>query len=282
MSPCDFLVVVDRLYASNCANIPYEGGRQACETAKKDARLAVWFLSQGGNWTPQDREAVYSGVVATAIAFVNLLNNMGYCGKEAGEVFRKIFGIVPFIASSTKTDYFCERTTGTPPGITCYANSENKLDGPLVAHELGHLYNAMISNNFGVETPYNELSNLIKNDFSYVDDDGVSQKLAWYEDVPEDWYIGGLPVIGKKKDGTPILGQKGDKPIKHNVSMVNRKNRWLGQTYVYSPRWMVGEEFADMFTNWVNDGFTGPAGIARNTWITNRLRTDMLLFFGPP
>lgn len=206
-------------------------------------------------------------------------------------MFLKIFGKVAYHASSEdpdgsgSTSYYCERYTLKPTGTICYADSENHLTGPLIAHELAHVYNATFSNRFpGVQTPYNELSSLATaGRFSYVDSFGVSRPLAECRQYQVLWYENGLPVIRVDRNGNPVLGTVGDKPINQWEPQLWR-NPSVGQNtnYIFSSRRLVGEEFADMFANWVYGGFTGPAGIARNTWMTNRLQADMSLIFGSP
>lgn len=235
----------------SCYSLPPEE-RIVCIDYKRLVKTGTRFLSQGRAWTSRDKDAVSDGVFWTAFAFVNLLNDMGYQEQSVSNVFVKIFGTVAFHASPTRVGYYCERYSLNPKGKICYGESENKITGPLIAHELGHVYNATISNNFPqVQTPYVKLDSLIMSQqgFNYVDSFGISHKLAEYREY----------------DGEPQLW---------------RSN--LGEKYVFSSRRLVGEEFADMFVNWVYNGFTGPAGIVRNTWMTNRLQKDMSIIFGSP
>jgi RHS repeat-associated protein len=274
-----------------CSMLP-PGERPDCEDYNQSIPKTIRFYSQGRAWTSQDKQAVYDGVVATTLAFRRLIEHMGHPPMLLGDVFAKIFGTVSFHASSVDPDndpilrsYYCERYTPEPTGVICYKDSINRVTGPLIAHELAHVYNATFSNRFpGAQTPYNALSSLITaGHFSYVDNTGVSRPLAEYRQYQAPWYINGLPVIRVDRNNNPVLGQPGDEPINHWESQLWR-NPSVGQNtnYIFSSRRLVGEEFADMFSNWVYDGFTGPAGTVRNIWMTNRLQADMSLIFGLP
>jgi len=238
----------------SCNNLPPED-REECNSA-------WWYInlySRGRSWSAKDISDIHDGVTATASAFNRLMRHMGYHHKSDGEVFRRIFGTVGFYASSNNPKWYCERYVFEKPyGVMCYKDSNNHLSGPLIAHELGHVYDATIGNTFpDIQAPSTELSSLIASPqgFKYTDSNGVEHKLAWYETVR----------VGKEW-----------------VTQLNRENRYVGQTYVNSSRYMVVEEFADMFSNWVYGGFSGPAGVVRNTWMTNRIQTDMSHIFGVP
>jgi RHS repeat-associated protein len=55
-----------------------------------------------------------------------------------------------------------------------------------------------------------------------------------------------------------------------------RMNKNLRHPYIQNPDLTVGEEWADMFGNWVNRSFaTSQGGNARMTWMTNQLQADI-------
>ncbi len=62
--------------------------------------------------------------------------------------------------SNTSENFYCQRDAGL--GVTCYANSRGNIDPILAAHEIGHVFNALIANN-GQTTPYTNLANARRN-----------------------------------------------------------------------------------------------------------------------
>jgi RHS repeat-associated protein len=248
-SPCDKLSLYEKEY---------------CEISWLQS--AIPFKSDGHMWTAQERQAVYEGVDATIEAFTRLLDHMGFIENSKGDVFRTIFGVQTFhFNPTTVSGYKCERYFLEPQGVVCYVNSNIQVSGPLIAHELGHVYNAVIENRLeqntfprlpvGYQSPYNDLDKTIRSaeGFSYIAPSGERKKLAEY--MRDD-----------------------------NGKLYLHRSREVGQLYRYSSGQEVGEEFADMFTNWVYDGFTcgDAAGRARHLWMTNRLQMDMSLIFGIP
>ena len=149
------------------------GEQQDCEIVVeyKDLNYGITFSTlpaEGAKlqWLPEDRVAVMDGVRAVASKMSGTIRGMGFA-MSPDLVFRKAFGPVEFVLASQeikeekekdeenvdivkkkkpreKGGDFCERLEGR--GVICYPDTYGKLVGHWMAHELGHVFNATISN----------------------------------------------------------------------------------------------------------------------------------------
>jgi hypothetical protein len=158
--------------------------------------------------------------------------------------FKMVFGSLKFTLLGGAKDgrWYCS-VSGS--GFSCDPDSRGKIDARLVAHELGHLFNRIISN-AGEVSPYDDLYRTRIEDISGnwvtgINDDGV-------------WERG---YVGYKSKGAPDLYHG---PDDWDDPATGTKN----------------EEFADMFMNWVFNSFDySPkvfgAGTARYNWMTTNM-----------
>jgi len=74
--------------------------------------------------------------------------------SSPAELYVATHGTTVITFSDTSGDY-CQRDAGL--GVTCYADIRGDIDPILAAHEMGHVFNALISNN-GYYDPYDALA----------------------------------------------------------------------------------------------------------------------------
>jgi hypothetical protein len=173
-----------------------------------------------------------------------------YTGLESIDSFEPVFGELTFVRSLEDPGYWGEYGSGI---ITFYADAAQWTT--LVAHELGHAFNARIANNGGT-TPYTTLAQ-----------DGI-------------WTTGGEQLAGIKTNytvaGTGITCGNGTQQCYGDNGNPIPANHYYRSTWGFGSRRhgqgdTSNEDFADTFANWANRGFTTDVyGIARsNFMITN-------------
>jgi RHS repeat-associated protein len=151
-------------------------------------------------------------------------------GKRGGDPwssFRKAHGDIQFSMETTSEEgWSCERTGN---GVSCY-NANGSINPGVITHEFGHVFNANMENS-GLASPYDELgaSTVLDANGNWVE--GINSAGVWQRTF--DGYVGDIAP------------------------------------YVYHGRefddWnTVGEEFADMYMNYIFNAFTADAaGAAR-------------------
>lgn len=178
-----------------------------------------------GKWSTKDKLAVLTGAIVVAGAL------SAYTGLASIDSFSAVFGSLTFVRSTQNPAHWAEYGQST---ITFFAGAKQWTS--LVAHELGHAFNAAISTTGGV-TPYNTLYNN-----GIFDDDGI--KISGY--VPNYTVSGtGYTCNGQcfDSDGTPIPPNR-----------YRRSENGYGFQHNRTPS--PNEDFADMFANWATRRFT--------------------------
>jgi RHS repeat-associated protein len=98
----------------------------------------------------------------------------GHCDYETpADLYRGTHGTTTITFSNSSGDEFCKRNANSgQQGVICWSNSSGKIDPILAAHEMGHVFNALIGNN-DQTTPYTDLENERKQnrDFPALDVD---------------------------------------------------------------------------------------------------------------
>ncbi len=86
-------------------------------------------------------------------------NNCGY--ETPAELYAATHGTTTITFSNSSGSSFCERNANSgQEGVICWSNSSGKLDPILASHEMGHVFNAIISNNgYSTDDPYDDLVN---------------------------------------------------------------------------------------------------------------------------
>ncbi len=137
---------------------------------------------------------------------------------------------------TAEEEWSCARTGG---GVTCY-NARGKITPRLIVHEFGHVFNAHLVNS-GLANPYEELSKATIMDAEGRKVQGINEKGVW-----ERSFSG---YVSDRASG-----------VYHGKE--------------YSDWNSPGEDFADMYMNWVFDTFStdlAGAGAARCTWMETHM-----------
>jgi RHS repeat-associated protein len=224
-----------------------------------------YSITISGNWLNSDVTEIYHGVSAVATALTRAANFITGKSYSSEYIFSGVFGQVNFqyLDQSTWVDqnqngikdygeyYYCARLTeasGYPSGVGCYRESRGNITPHLISHEMGHVFNGVIVNKtISGEIPENTVS-----PYKALSNEGIyavpySNRLSCYN-------------------------------VKQIAGIVN--GEYLRTNYGYLPNTrentsaLAGEDFADMFANWVMahsgyiGGFTNDAyGIARHDWM---------------
>lgn len=157
--PSGHSVGCDTDYLGTCTqyarSLAYKSWRESPE-----GRLGLKFVN---DWDPNDKQAFVTGAMRDARAEYNAfckpgLLMPGECGYDSpDELYRATHGVTTLTMSSTSGNY-CERNANVgQQGTICYAGMKGKIDPILAAHELAHVFNALIANN-GQPKPYNDLA----------------------------------------------------------------------------------------------------------------------------
>ena len=197
-----------------------------------------------GNWSTNDKLAALIGAIAVAGALAQPT------GMASIVSFKAVFGELAFIRSNDNPGYWGQYSNST---ITFFAGAKQWTT--LVAHELGHAFNARIANNGG-STPYATLAKL-----------GI-------------WTSNGEQIAGYKV-GYTVLGtgttcgngsQQCFDPEGNPIPENHYYRRNLGLGFIHSNDQSSNEDFADTFANWAtrslsNDGY----GKARFNFMTTNM-----------
>lgn len=163
----------------------------------------------------------------------------------SSDTFRAVFGDLTFSATAGGgTRWGCERSAN-PSGVACTSGTQG-LNPRLMAHELGHVFNAMYVNRIGENNkPYNML--------------GTTTIL----DSAGNW-ITGLRYDPEEGGREWSRGYDG---YRFNSDGIYYEPMLYHGPYVEGAN-SVGEEFADMFLNWAYNSYdSSDAGTARYNWM---------------
>jgi RHS repeat-associated protein len=192
-------------------------------------------------WSTADKLVALIGAIAVAGALSD------YTGLPSIDSFQAVFGNLTFARSEQDPGCWGFYSSGT---ITFYAKAQKWTT--LVAHELGHAFNARIANNGG-ETPYNTL---------YFD--GIWAKDGTQVAGFRDGYV--VPGTGFTCNGQCY----DDKGVPIQVNPYYRTYR--GTDFHHSKDQTRGEDFADTFANWVTGKLTDDKyGRARLDFMTTNM-----------
>ena|GEM_PF-6328701 len=80
--------------------------------------------------------------------------------SSASELYVATHDTTVITFSNSSTDKFCQRNANAgEEGVICGSNSRGKITPTITAHELGHVFNALIHNNgYVYDDPYNDLA----------------------------------------------------------------------------------------------------------------------------
>lgn len=194
-------------------------------------------ITFSGSWSIKDKVAAMIGVIVVAGA---LSKHSDY---SAADTFLGVFGRMTFSVLSGTGAWFGERVS---TGIS-FTSGKERLDPRLMAHELGHSFNAMYVNRGNADSPYNVLGKTTITDSAgnwltgllYDSQEGVTEWVRGYD---------GYPLSSN--------GDYDDPELYHGPVDWEDANS-------------VGEEYADMFMNWSFNSFlSSAAGIARYNWMS--------------
>jgi RHS repeat-associated protein len=222
-------------------------------------------------WYWKDRASVYDGVKTVASSMARVLRSLGQ-HYQVDDVFRRVFGTVRFYMSATETwvdanndgimgrgeFYYCGRDPGK--GVKCFKESRGDISPRLIAHELGHVFNATVVNRrsaglipSSLSSPYNEL------EFDKI--------FAFVEDSSSPSGISSRQIAGNTAEGylRTRYGYRSEPGFQQNTSPV------------------PGEDFADMFMNWSfgRSSFSSDhAGLVRYSWMERNMRVWLSTMLG--
>jgi len=211
-----------------------------------------------GDWTEDDSDGIAGGVLM--IAYALAAATPGTDSPHAA--FKEVFGGTVFTLKGSGLDqgWYC---SAGGYGWQCEPLAEGHMSAQLLTHELGHTFNARVSNN-------------------------LSEQILELQDSPEKkellrqvpWLT---PYI--ELGGTNIVAEI-DGEIVHVSGLLDQggyERTDLGYATLGSPwqqhsiRWDANgntpnEDFADMFLGWAFNGFSDdPAGAARYTWMDSNM-----------
>jgi RHS repeat-associated protein len=227
--------------------------------------LGKYSITISGNWLNSDITQIYRGVSAVATALTRAANFITGNSYSSEYIFSGVYGQVNFqyINQSTWVDqnqngikdygeyYYCERLTeasGYQSGVGCYQDSRGFITPHLVAHEMGHVFNGVIVD----KSVSGEIPQTTVSPYNALTDEGIF--------------------------AVTYLKRSACYSIEQIAGQVN--NEYLRTSFGYLPYTRentsasAGEDFADMFANWVmshsgyGGGFTNDSyGIARHDWM---------------
>lgn len=204
-------------------------------------------ITFSGKWKQKDKLAALTGAAVVAGALAK------HTGMASIDSFSAVFGELTFARSTDDPGYWGLYANST---ITFYAEARQWTT--LVAHELGHTFNARIANDGGV-TPYTTLA---QNGIWTVDGEQFAGNMAGYSAPGTGFTCGN---IGTQQcfngEGSPIPGNS-----------YFRERPLAGLSFRHGFGATAGEDFADTFANWATGGFTiDRYGIARSHFMTTNI-----------
>lgn len=205
----------------------------------------AYGITFSGKWTQGDKLAALTGAVVVAGALAK------YAGLASVDSFQAVFGALTFARSTIDPRYWGIYASGT---ITFYAEARQWTT--LVAHELGHAFNARIANNGGV-TPYTTLA---QDGIWTADGEQFAGNMAGYT-------VGGTGFTCGNAGNQQCIDDEGNAiPGNHY-----RRRLWgLRPRHGYGDT--SGEDFADTFMNWATNSFSNDKyGEARYNFMTTNM-----------
>jgi hypothetical protein len=210
-----------------------------------------------GDWTEDDSDGIAGGVLMVAYALAAATP-----GAESPHVaFKQVFGGTVFTLNSSGLDqgWYC---SAGGYGWQCEPLAEGHMSAQLLAHELGHTFNARVINN--LDDQIRELQDPVRTDLLER-----LPRLAPYSEL-------GRTEIVAEIDGE--LVHVSGLPDQGGYARTDLGYAALGSPWQqHSIRWDANgntpnEDFADMFLGWAFEGFSDdPAGDARYTWMDSNM-----------
>jgi hypothetical protein len=209
----------------------------------KDLQKA-YGITFSGKWKQKDKLDALTGVIVVAGALAKL------SGLSAADTFTGAFGNLTFGVATGSGNKWSGQRSANPSGVS-FVSGSGRLDPRMVAHELGHVFNAMYVNGGHPNSPYSVLGGATITDAAGNWITGLA-----YDPVKEvtKWTRG--------YDGYPTApnGLYDDPALYHGPVDWGDANS-------------VGEEYADMFMNWAFNSFAPTsAGAARRNWISGEVQ----------
>jgi hypothetical protein len=210
----------------------------------KDLQKA-YGITFSEKWKQKDKLAALTGAVVVAGALAN------HTGMASIDSFKAVFGELTFARSTANPGYWGQYGGGT---ITFYAGATQWTT--LVAHELGHAFNARIMNNGGV-TPYTTLAQ-----------DGIwTTGGEQFAGMMSGYTVPGTGATCGNRGTRQCFGSDGN-PIPAN----NYFRTFDGLGFNHSETPTSNEDFADIFANWVTSSFRNDEyGSARSNFMTTNM-----------
>ncbi|NOH10253.1 MAG: RHS repeat-associated core domain-containing protein [Chloroflexi bacterium] len=251
------------------------------------AILGVTFSAENhATWSHANRMAVYNGVADVAFVLSDFLVEKGHDYIPPVQLVNRFFGGLNFHMTNQSTwkdannnkqkdigeYYYCARTTGEPefypPGVLCYLEAqEDGITPRLVIHEIGHVYNATVSNFID------------KNPNVYIDNPYTpyDESLDPYDQLS----VNGIFYENEQGERIQLAGLSNGEYIRFTAEN-------SGLSFTENSYRDVNEDFADTFANWVV-ACTGGQGLlydlpgnARREWMEYRLYLDLTRILGLP
>ena len=223
---------------------------------KADESIEDHFgFSMEGNWTEEDEDDIVEGILMVSHALAGATPEF----DAPNEIFREMFG-TPTLTLKEQGETGTWYCTAGGYGAQCEPLARGRISSELMAHELGHTFNARIANNLG-------------NGLDVHGEDRTEYfrrlQLDPYENLRRSQItaeVGGevIHVTGRNDQG---VFERTD----HGYAS-------LGPPWQqHSIRWddngnTPNEDFADMFLGWAFDGFSDDeAGTARFEWMEDNM-----------
>lgn len=128
----------------------------SCDTA------CQFGLKFEGDWDGNDKKAFMNAVEREAERMYDV-----YCPERfrfecefdsPADLYQATHGTTTLTFVKSSQGFFCQRNSNTgQEGVSCYKNSRGNIDPILGAHEMGHVFNALIANN-GHTDPYTDMA----------------------------------------------------------------------------------------------------------------------------
>ena len=207
-----------------------------------------------GDWTEDDSDGIAGGVLMIAYALAAVTPG----GDLPHAAFQQVFGGTVFTLKGSGLDrgWYC---SAGGYGWQCEPLAEGHMSAQLLAHELGHTFNARVSNNLSDRIL--EVQDQVRRDELLI----RFPRLTPYSEL-------GRTEIVAEIDGE--LVHVSGLPDRGGYERTDLGYATLGSPWQqHSIRWDANgntpnEDFADMFLGWAFDGFSDDAaGAARYDWM---------------
>jgi hypothetical protein len=214
----------------------------------------IEFDSDSKRWTDESKD-VFLQIFLAISAIGRTL--MPYTGLGESASFRAVFGDLAFVRSGDNPGYWGQygiRSSDHKRQVVFFAGAQHWMT--LTAHELGHAFNASVYNSGG-ETPYT----LLYKDGIYLPN---GTQIAGYD---SSYTVPGTGWTCGANNNSQCLDEEGNPILANNYRRSND-----GLAFHMSKQQTQGEDFADMFANYVLGTLTtDDFGVARNNWMTTNM-----------